>query len=201
MALGALSLSVTVLIDLAELLAGLSEGTHGSVPVDWDRIFTWLADGAAAALSLPVHEFRRSGTRVYVPTANEAASPALEALAGLTAAPGTTVVRVKGRPGLSECLACDLARTPGCHHCRNLTAATGMLRSPVSDTMAADMFRRVREDALDVAALVSGDRALVPVIKFLEGRGTRVAVGGFSPGVRELAGAASGLVDLAALWS
>jgi uncharacterized LabA/DUF88 family protein len=67
--------------------------------------------------------------------------------------------------------------------------------------MAADMFRLVREDALDVAALVSGDRALVPVIKFLEGRGTRVAVGGFSPGVRELAGAASGLVDLAALWS
>jgi uncharacterized LabA/DUF88 family protein len=197
-----MSLSVTVFIDLAEFLAGLGVGTHGSARIDWDRVSGWLAtDAAAAALSLPVRELRCSEIRVYVPAAAEAASPVMEAIGGLTRAPDTIIVRVKGRPGVGECLACDLARTPRCHHCRNLGAGAGMLHSAVSAAMAADVFRLLREGSLDVAVLLSSDRALVPVIRFMEGRGTRVAVGGFSPGARELARAASGVVDLSTLGS
>ena len=98
--------------------------------------------------------------------------------------------------GLGECHACDLAHTPGCHHCRNTVTGAGQ---GVRDAMTTDLFRLVREDSLDVAVLVSSDLALITVVRFLIGRGTKVVHGAFPPLARDLSASCSGVIDLRAL--
>ncbi len=88
---------------------------------------------------------------------------------------------------------------PACHHCRNTSWPTGKLGGAVADALATDIFRLVREDALDVAVLLSAQPALGPVIRFVEGRGKRVVHAAFPPRGRELSEVSAGMVDLTAL--
>jgi uncharacterized LabA/DUF88 family protein len=98
-----------------------------------------------------------------------------------------------------DCLACDLARTPRCHHCRNMTSPLSRLGGSIGAALATDIFRLVREDALDIAVLLTAEPALRPVIKFVEGRGKRVVHAAFPPRGHELSEVSSGMVDLTAL--
>jgi hypothetical protein len=195
-----MDLSLTIFIDMAELLAGLGDGSAAGAAVEWHLIPERLSAAAAGALSLSHAEVRLADTRIYVLSAEAEAGRAGGAVAEWEKALGVTVVRVKPRATLKECLACDLARTPRCHHCRNVGTPAGMLADPASSAVAADIFRLAREGGLDVAVLVSADRALSTVVRFLEGRRTRVVVAGVSPGARDLGTTASAVVDLATVW-
>jgi hypothetical protein len=192
---------VFVFIDLSELLTELGGMPAAEMALDWEGFPAWLAvDGASAALLTPAERLRYTGAIIY--TVGEPADRigAAEVIAQLAHDPQVgvrTVRRAAATPG--DCLACDLARTPGCHHCRNTTSPLSRLGGAVGDAIAADIFRLVREDALDVAVLLVAEPALRTLIRFVEGRGKRVVHAAFPPRGRELSDASSGVVDLTAL--
>ena len=190
---------VFVFIDLLELLAELGGLPAAEEALDWERFPALLAvDGASAALLLPAERLRYSGAFVYVVAG--APCGASRVIAHLATDPRVGVRAARSAPTMAgECLACDLARTPGCHHCRNLNAPLSRPGGAVGGAIAADIFRLVREDALDIAVLLSADPALRAAIRFAQGRGKRVVHAAFPPRGRGLSEAASGMVDLTAL--
>jgi hypothetical protein len=199
-------LSVRVFIDLLDLQSALpaaaapdSEG--GAAEIDWRTFPWWLGTEAirqAPAFAQAPLEFL--GAHIYV--ALDPGDPRRTAsLRGwvrehLDGPPDVHVVLQEITQGPGECYACEPASTPNCHRCRNMTAG-GVAN--VVDAMATDLFRLTREDAFDVVLLVASDLALIPVVRFLEGRGKRVVHGAFPPRARDLSAACSAVVDLGAL--
>jgi hypothetical protein len=187
------ALRVAVFIDLRELEAGLS-GVEagrdrleaGEPEIEWESFFRCLAEEAAGrTLEMPVARLRLAGAYVYASLDSRnprdrklkdwAAARLGKEESGVNEPRGAAPVRLvllEGSSGLGECLACDLARTPGCHHCRASSGAP--VAGGVREALQADLFRLVREDAFDVAVLVSSDLGLIPIVRYLQGRGKRV---------------------------
>ena len=199
---------VFVFIDLPGLLAELGGLPAAEAALDWEGFPAWLAvEATSAALLTPMEGLHYAGALIYAAgdplgRAGAGAAPggASEVTARLATDPRVEVRMVRaGAAGAGDCLACDLARTPRCHRCRNMTSPLSRLGGAMGDAMAADIFRLVREDALDIAVLLSAEPALRPVVRFVEGRGKRVVHAAFPPRGRQLSEASSGVVDLTAL--
>jgi hypothetical protein len=199
---------VFVFIELAELLAELGGLPAAETALDWEGFPAWLAvGGTSAALLTPAERLRYVGTVIY--TVDEPADR--KGARGVPGASGGVIAQLAKDPLVEvralresvatagDCLACDLARTPGCHHCRNTNSPLSRLGGAVGDAIATDIFRLVREDALDIAVLLSAAPALRTVIRFVEGRGKRVVHAAFPPRGHELSDASLGMVDLTAL--
>jgi hypothetical protein len=199
-------LAVRVFIDLLDLQSALSAAAApgvkgGAAEIDWRTFPRWLATEAlrqAPAFAQAPLEF--AGAHVYV--ALDPGEPRRTASLRewvrehLGGRPDAQFVFQEIIQGPGECCACDLARTPNCHRCRNM--AVGGVASVV-EAMATDLFRLTREDAFDVVLLVSSDLGLIPAVRFLEGRGKRVVHGAFPPRARDLSAACSAVIDLGAL--
>jgi hypothetical protein len=209
---GPVTARVFVFIDLSELLAELGGLPDAVAALDWEGFPAWLAvDAASAALLTPAARLRYAGTLVYVLDEPARRSGRAARAAGAPDGVSGVIVRLANDPQVEvrvvrataatagDCLACDLARTPGCRHCRNTTSPLSCLGGAVGDAIATDIFRLVREDALDVAVLLSAEPALRTVIRFVEGRGKRVVHAAFPPRGRESSEVSSGMVDLTAL--
>jgi hypothetical protein len=202
------SARVFVFIDLPGFLAELGGPPAAETALDWGGFPAWLAvDGTSAALLLPAARLLYSGASVYVleksadRTAAGAASAGVSGVIAQLAKDPLVEVRALRESAMTagDCVACDLARTPGCHHCRNMNSPLSRLGGAVGDAIAADIFRLVREDALEIVVLLAAQPALLSVVRFVEGRGKRVVHAGFPPRGRELSEASSGMVDLTAL--
>jgi uncharacterized LabA/DUF88 family protein len=66
----------------------------------------------------------------------------------------------------------------------------------IDTAIVTDMIRLAREDAYDVAILVSSDSDFIPAVEFLDQRGLKVIQAGFPPQGHDLAGPSWASFDL-----
>jgi hypothetical protein len=193
-------LRVATFIDLRELAASLAALGVDLSQMDGGGLLDRLtAEGAEAAAGATEGLVRSTGDYLYLVKDTRSRSgvrPAEWAESELAGRSGARLVVVKAS-GLGECHACDLAGTPGCHHCR--TSAVSESAPGVRAAMEADLLRLTRVNAFDVAVIVSADVALIPVVRFVQGRGKRVVHA--APPLRgaDLSYASSASIDLGAL--
>jgi hypothetical protein len=99
--------------------------------------------------------------------------------------------------GPTSCNACPLGGTPECRRCRASIAGSG--GQTTTDAISVDIFRAAREEAFDVAVIVSSDTALIPVARHLKTKGLLVVVCGFLPRGLEMSRECSAFLDIGPL--
>ena len=110
--------------------------------------------------------------------------------------PDLPLVLVAGATSPGECHACDRAGTGACLRCRG-DASAGP-QAGVTDAMVSDLLRLNREGGLDHVVIVSEDNRLIPVVRFLQTKGTVVIHGWFPPRAIDLSQACDAFIDLGA---
>lgn len=195
---------VVVFIDLPGFLDDLGDASTPESALDWEGFPRWVAvEAASAALLSPMECLSYAGALVYVvddPSNRSGGGQVAEVIVRLSRDPLVEIRVVRAGPAaLGECRACDLAGTPRCHRCRNMSAPSSLLGGAVGNAITTDIFRMLREDSLDIAVLLSSGRGLVHVARAVEVRGKRIVHAAFPPRGRDLSDAASGVIDLSAL--
>ena len=187
-------------IDVCALQSDLDRMAGRHLRIDWNLFVHSLR---AAALELANGsargEPRLEAVRVYAcPVSTGPDDAALRAWAGAATTGGTGVrvdlVESPSVPG--ECRACDVAGTPRCLRCRGNAGRTG--GTGLDSPLAADLLTLAREDGYDWGVLVSSDMYLIPVVKYLQGRGRRIIHAGFPPVAADLSRACWASIDLGA---
>lgn len=192
---------VFVFIDASELVAGPGGSYAAEEVLDWEGFPRRLAvDATSVALLQPAERLSYVGSLIYVrddPASRTGGGSASKIIDELSKDPLARLRTVPAKmAALGECRACDLAGTSRCHRCRNMNAPTSVLGGAVGHAIATDLFRLLREDAVDIAVLLSADPGLVYAVRAVERRGKRVVHAAFPPRGRELSAASSGMVDL-----
>jgi hypothetical protein len=72
------------------------------------------------------------------------------------------------------------------------------LSAAVTDAIRADLLQTAREERVEWVVLVSSDNRLIPVVKFLQSKGTRIVHGSVLGRARDLSLACDTSVDLGA---
>ncbi len=146
----------------------------------------WLAFPAVvcreAAKCLGVETFSYEGTVIYAsynPLGSDGGKFRNWLATWLDRQPGIQVEMRERQPRSTVlCPSCHEGITT-CPHCGETMRAT--IEKGIDTAIVTDMIRLAWEDAHDVSVLVSSDRDLVPVVKFLDLKGRKTIQAGFPP--------------------
>jgi hypothetical protein len=191
-------------IDLHRLQSALDRLAGHRFQLDWPAFARWLAtDAQESATGVPKGDGSHvDGVHVYVqPERMRSPAAGGEGHVAGTPAPRSDLplilIVVATSPG--ECHACDRAGTGACLRCRGNTSAGP--QAGVTDAMVSDLLRLNREGGLDHVVIVSEDNRLIPVVRFLQTKGTVAIHGWFPPRAIDLSQACDAFIDLGAHWT
>lgn len=198
---GSLIRRLRAFIDLRDLRSALDRLAGRRFQIDWPAFARWLATGAPArAPGIPEGgRARLDGIHAYVrsdPMRSAGVGTEGEVAGMPEHRSDLPLILVAAAPSPGECYACDKAGTGRCLRCRGDVSAGP--QAGVTEAMTSDLFRLVREAALDHVVIVSEDNRLIPIVKFLQTKGTVVIHGWFPPRAVDLSRACDVFIDLGA---
>ena len=164
--------------------------------INWRDFPAWVASKAAGTVG--VSDFSYEGAIIYA-SYNPSSDPSFKNWVSnwLDRQPGIQVdARARQPKALPRCSSCH-KEIAACPSCSARIAAT--IEKGVDTAIVTDMIRLAWEGAYDVAVLVSSDSDLVPAVKFLDQKGSKVIQAGFPPSGVHLATTCWASFDLFAL--
>jgi uncharacterized LabA/DUF88 family protein len=156
--------------------------------IDWRGLPVWLARKAAEITQIQNYSFE--GAIIYAsydPNSAEGRGFNNWATNWLNRQPGIQVKCHARQPK-------NPPKGPACHrviaicpHTGCGAQVTGTIEKGVDTAIATDMIRLAWEEAYEIAVLASSDADLVPAVRFLDQKGSKVIQAGFPPSGVQLA--------------